>query len=327
MDKLVDLYKRKFVYLRLSITDRCNFRCVYCLPNGYQGTGSNNAELSVDEIRRLVHGFTLLGIQKVRLTGGEPTLRRELIEIASAISSMPEIKKLAITTNGHRLKELGPQLKKAGVTSINVSLDSLDSNRFNKITGVDRFHNVFNAVEGIASLGFESIKINAVLLKDANSDELGSFTDWIRNRNISVRFIELMRTGNNEELFRLRHLSGETVKLSLLENGWQAAKRKFDDGPAVLYEHPEYLGTIGIIAPYSKGFCDTCNRLRVSSRGALRLCLFGDSDAPLRQYLQSDDQREELAHEIQRLTLGKEPSHYLQKGNYGNTWNLSAIGG
>ena len=327
MDKLVDNYQRQFVYLRLSVTDRCNFRCVYCLPNGYQGPLSQEAELSVNEIRRLVQGFARLGVQKVRLTGGEPTVRRDLVEIASAISSIPEIKKVGVTTNGNRLRELALPLKKAGVTSINVSLDSLDPGRFHRITGMDRFSEVTGGIEHALMLGFENIKINAVLLKESNSDELSRFMEWVKDRPISVRFIELMRTGKNQALFEEKHLSGGVIQFELLRAGWKPVSRKVDDGPAVIYEHPSYLGTIGIIAPYSKDFCKTCNRLRVSSRGALRLCLFGDGDASLRQFLNSDDSQEELTHEIQRLVLGKPVSHFLHEGIYGNTWNLAAIGG
>lgn len=327
MDKLVDTYERQFVYLRLSVTDRCNFRCVYCLPNGYQGPLSQDSELSVDEIRRLVQGFSRLGIQKVRLTGGEPTVRRDLVEIASAISCISQIKKIAITTNGNRLRELALPLRNAGVTSINVSLDSLDPDRFHRITGMDRFSEVMRGIEHALALGFENIKINAVLLKGSNGDELSHFMEWVKDRPISVRFIELMRTGKNQALFDEKHLSGGIVQFELLKAGWKPVSRKVDDGPAVTYEHPNYLGTIGIIAPYSKDFCKTCNRLRVSSRGALRLCLFGDGDASLRRYLSSDDSQEELTHEIQRLILGKPVSHFLHEGNYGNTWNLAAIGG
>ncbi len=327
LDKLVDTYERQFVYLRLSVTDRCNFRCVYCLPNGYQAPLSRDSELSVDEIRRLVQGFSRLGIQKVRLTGGEPTVRRDLVEIASAISCIPQIKKIAVTTNGNRLRELALPLRKAGVTSINVSLDSLDPSRFQKITGMDRFKDVVDGIEHALTLGFESIKINAVLLKNCNSDELSRFMDWIKGRPISVRFIELMRTGKNQTLFEERHLSGGVIQFELLKAGWKSAPRKLDDGPAMIYEHPDFQGTIGIIAPYSKDFCKTCNRLRVSSRGALRLCLFGDGDASLRHHLNSDDSQEALIQEIRRLVLGKPVSHFLHEGNYGNTWNLAAIGG
>jgi len=325
--ELVDSHHRKFVYLRLSVTDRCNFRCVYCLPNGYQPSQTLESELSVDEIRRLVAGFARLGIWKVRLTGGEPTVRRDIVEIASAVASVPGITQVAITTNGNRLKELAAPLRKAGVTSVNISVDSLDEKNFEEITGTKKFSEVLSGVDHALDSGFKSIKINAVLLKGANGHELSQFMSWVQDRPLSVRFIELMRTGKNADLFEKQHLSGGAVQFELLRSGWSPVPRKTGDGPAVVYQHPDYKGTIGIIAPYSSDFCKTCNRLRVSSRGALRLCLFGEKDESLRSYLSDDSLEENLADRIRYLVREKPVSHFLHEGKYGNTWNLAGIGG
>ncbi len=327
MRQLIDGFDRKFVYLRLSVTDRCNFRCVYCLPDGYQGPTAVEPELSIDEIRRLVSAFAVLGVQKVRLTGGEPTVRRDIVEVAAAVAAIPGIKNTAVTTNGYRLKELAQPLRKAGVTSLNISVDSLDPTRFREITGTDRFEPVMQGLERALELGYKSVKVNAVLLRGTNEDELSRFIAWVKDRPVSIRFIELMRTGKNAEFFEKKHFSGGEVQFELLKSGWKPVERNADDGPALVYVHPQYQGTMGVIAPYSKDFCKSCNRLRVTSRGALRLCLFGEKDASLRQFLSSDDLQDELVQELRNQVLRKPVSHFLHEGNYGNTWNFSAIGG
>lgn len=327
MFELVDSHLRKFVYLRLSVTDRCNFRCIYCLPNGYQKSQTAESELSVEEIRRLVGGFARLGVWKVRLTGGEPTVRRDISEIARAVALVPGIRQVAITTNGYRLRELADPLREAGVSSVNVSVDSLNERNFEKITGTKSFSEVTRGVDHALAVGFKSIKINAVLLDGMNGDELPRFMALVKDRPISVRFIELMRTGKNAGLFEKRHLSGGTIQLELLKSGWLPAPRAVGDGPAIAYQHPDHRGTIGIIAPYSSDFCKTCNRLRVSSRGALRLCLFGEKDQSLREYLKDDSCEEILSDKIRDLVREKPVSHFLHEGKYGNTWNLAGIGG
>jgi cyclic pyranopterin phosphate synthase len=165
MTDLIDAHQRKFVYLRLSVTDRCNFRCVYCLPRGYEPTPNQEVELRQDEIVRLMRAFSLLGVSKIRLTGGEPTVRRDLVEIAQQIHQIPGIEKVAITTNGHRLLEIGRSLKAAGIHSLNVSLDSLDPDTFNRLTGTDRFAQVFRGIDHALELGFPEVKINTRRLK------------------------------------------------------------------------------------------------------------------------------------------------------------------
>jgi cyclic pyranopterin phosphate synthase len=328
MSSLVDSHGRRFVYLRLSVTDKCNFRCSYCLPNGYVPSKSlNQPELSLDEIRRLVSGFGQLGFTKVRLTGGEPTLRRDIVQIAEVISSVIGLQKIAITTNGYRLLELAAPLRIAGVTAINVSVDSLDRETFKNITGTDRLERVLAGIDEAARVGFESIKVNAVLLKDTGAEDIGQFMDWVKRRPVSVRFIELMRTGTNEDYFSKQHVSAGNVQLKLLKAGWLQTSRRTDDGPAVVFKHPHYAGSIGIIAPYSSEFCQTCNRLRVSARGAMKLCLFGDRDESLRPYLQDDKDIGALTDRIQYLLTEKPVSHRLQEGIYGNTPNLASIGG
>lgn len=325
--ELQDSFGRNFEYLRLSVTEACNFKCLYCLPDGYKKPAGLAEALSVSEIRRLVSAFAALGFWKVRLTGGEPTTRRDLLSVVESVSRVPGIRRVGISTNGHRLNERVTDFRTAGITALNVSLDSLDPERFFSITGSREHDSIIRGLDRAIHLGFESIKVNAVLLKGINEPDLESFEEWVRERPISVRWIELMRTGRNTDLYRDRYLSGGEVRLRLLSRGWKMKSRESGDGPAWEFVHPKFVGRIGIIAPYSKDFCATCNRLRVSSQGKLRLCLFGEEDYSLRPWLKEDEQQEELIWKIQTLIDRKPQSHRLHEENYGNTWNLSSIGG
>lgn len=325
--KLQDPEGRSFPYLRLSVTNVCNFSCTYCLPNGYQKTGLESSELSVDEIRRLVTAFAGMGTYKVRLTGGEPTIRKDIMQVASAISGVDGIEKLAITTNGYKLNTKAETLYNAGVRAINVSVDSLDPGKFKAITGHNRFAEVIEGIDKCLELGFENVKINVVLMKDFNDIEFEQFMLLSKMKPISVRFIELMRTGDNIPFFNQHHLSTEALAERLTSTGWVQKLRGVGAGPATEYVHPHYKGRIGFIAPYSKDFCKSCNRLRVSSHGELQLCLFGDSRHDLRPLLQHDSQITELQDTIQNLLNYKKSHHFLHDNNFGITSNLASIGG
>ncbi len=327
MTKLQDPFDRKFSYLRLSVTDVCNFRCVYCLPKGYQKPKKSFTPLTLVEIKNLVLAFSELGITKVRLTGGEPTTRHDIVEIARVISEIQGIKKIALTTNGYRLSELVPHLKATGLSSLNVSVDSLDPENFSSITGKPLLHKVLDGISRAIQVGIASVKINVVYLKKINSAELERFLDWAKETPVAIRFIELMETGKNKVLFQSHHLSLGEIQFYLLKSGWSLIPKETDSGPAWEYCHPEYRGQIGVIAPYSKDFCQSCNRLRISSQGELKLCLFGEKNYSLRHLLQSQKYKEELKSTIQHLIYQKPISHFLHEGKYGNTWNLSSIGG
>ncbi len=326
MRDLSDQFGRKFPYLRLSVTDACNFRCGYCLPDGYKKTCSEPF-LSKDEIIRLVTVFAGLGVEKVRLTGGEPTLRRDISSIAADISCIPTIKTIGITTNGYNLKDKAKEFFASGITALNVSVDSLNLKKFNAITGHDKLEAVLSGIEAARTAGFTKIKINTVLLKGINDVDLPEFLSWIKHEQLSVRFIELMQTGDNLEYFRKHHQSAEVIKKQLLDLGFTESIRAYDAGPAQEFSHPEYAGKIGLIAPYSKDFCKTCNRLRITSRGDLRLCLFGESGYNLRSLLVSDEQSEELQNKIMELLNFKKESHYLGQGFTGITPHLASLGG
>ncbi|MDE1467527.1 GTP 3',8-cyclase MoaA [Aurantiacibacter sp. D1-12] len=324
---LIDGIGRRFEYLRLSVTDVCNFRCTYCLPDGYKKPCNRPSELSVDEVRRVVTAFAKLGLWKVRLTGGEPTLRRDFEEIARTVAQVPGIRRVAMTTNGYRLAERTVQWRAAGISAINISVDSLDPARFAEITGHDRLKQVFSGIDAAQGAGFDSIKLNAVLMRGVNDTELEAMIDFVSSRDLSLRFIEVMRTNDNAEFFAKRHVAGQSVIDRLQVLGWSRLPRQPGAGPAVEFGHQQAKGRIGIIAPYSKDFCATCNRLRMSSLGKLHLCLFGDAGIDLRPLLQSDDAQAELVERVRKLTSTKAPAHRLHQGNSGATPHLASIGG
>lgn len=194
--QLTDAFARKFYYLRLSITDVCNFRCTYCLPDGYKPGGvTNNGFLTVDEIRRVTRAFASLGTEKVRLTGGEPSLRRDFTDIIAAVRENDAIRQIAVTTNGYRLARDAAAWRDAGLTALNVSVDSLDARQFHAITGQDKFQQVMAGIDAAFAAGFEKVKVNTVLMRDVNHHQLDTFLAWIQPRPIQLRFIELMETG------------------------------------------------------------------------------------------------------------------------------------
>ena len=328
VSQLTDAFARKFYYLRLSITDVCNFRCTYCLPDGYRpGQVTNNGFLSVDEVRRVTRAFAGLGTEKVRLTGGEPSLRRDFSEIIAAVRENPAIRQIAVTTNGYRLARDIAQWRDAGLTALNVSVDSLDARQFYAITGQDKFRQVMDGIDAAFDAGFAKVKVNTVLMRDVNHHQLDTFLAWIKPRPIQLRFIELMETGDGGELFRKHHLSGMVVRDELLRRGWVRQLRQRSDGPAQVFCHPDYAGEIGLIMPYEKDFCASCNRLRVSSVGKLHLCLFGDGGVDLRDLLSDDDQQQALQARIADALQQKKQTHFLHQGDTGITQNLSYIGG
>lgn len=327
MSLLADRFGRTFPYLRLSIIEACNFRCTYCLPNGFQARPGRPEPLSREEIARLLQGFESVGLRKLRLTGGEPSLRRDLPELIATAAAIPGIETIGLTTNGTQLDRRVGRWREAGLTNLNVSVDALDGDRFKAITGHDRLGEILRGIEQARELGFKSIKLNAVLLRGLNDDQMPAWRDYLRDRRVSVRFIELMQTGDNRAYFERHHQRADLLEASLLDEGWRLLPRATDAGPAREYAHADYAGRIGVIAPYSKDFCADCNRLRVTHTGDLRLCLFGNEGIPLRPLLQRDEDRQRLASTL-RTQLGlKTISHRLHEGETGLVPNLSTIGG
>ncbi|WP_281647660.1 GTP 3',8-cyclase MoaA [Parendozoicomonas sp. Alg238-R29] len=326
MNKLQDRQGRRFPYLRLSITDLCNFRCQYCLPDGCQEPQHKTA-ISLDEIRRIATAFAALGTNKIRISGGEPSLRSDFCSILRTVRDVPGIDTVAVTTNGYKMDRRIERWIDSGMTHLNVSIDSLEPAMFHRITGHDRLDEILRGIDIGFAAGLPSIKVNTVLMKNLNDRELDRFLDWIKDQPITVRMIELMETGDMPEFFNKHHLSGKVVRQQLLDKGWVQMIRPDNAGPAQEFSHPDYQGRIGLIMPYSKDFCDSCNRLRVNSQGDLQLCLFAEQGYSLRHLLQSDDQQELLTTRIQEVLQLKEDKHFLDQGFTGSTTNLSIIGG
>jgi len=327
---LQDTFGRKFPYIRLSITDVCNFKCIYCLPEGYKKTpGDIRGFMSAEEISRLAKALAELGVRKIRLTGGEPTVRKDFFDILKDMKQNSKIEKVTMTTNGYQLDKIAKQLYETGLNGINISIDSLNKETFKNLTGHDRLPEILNGIKILQDLDFKNIKVNAVLLKGINDSEkdFDIFSDFINDNKIDFRFIELMETGDNEEFFKKNHVPAKVFKDYLEKNNWLYQTYGKDAGPALNYIHPDFRGKFGLIAPYSKDFCKTCNRLRITARGDLRLCLFGNTGTKLRHLLQEDSQKDELVDLITSQLRLKKASHHLELGDTGITPNLSSTGG
>jgi len=274
----------------------------------------------------LVTAFAELGTWKIRLTGGEPSVRKDFIDIIKTIRAITGIAQIAMTTNGYKLNQRIEDWVNAGLTHLNVSVDTLDPKLFNSLTGHNSLKQILAGIDTALSLPIQRVKLNAVLLKNINSHQINDYAELLRKKPLSMRFIELMQTGDNLEYFNRYHVSAQVLKNHLLCNGWTEKLRELAAGPAQEYIHPDYQGSFGVIAPYSKDFCDNCNRLRVSSTGDFHLCLFGDHGYNIRDLLQVESQREELKQRLCELLGKKRKQHFLHDKNTGGIPNLASIG-
>ncbi len=330
MSMLQDSFGRRFPYIRMSITDVCNFKCGYCLPNGYQADKSDNRTfLNIYEIERLTKALSELGVCKIRLTGGEPTVRQDFFDILKVIKKHSGIKKTVITTNGYHLDQKAQKIKESGLDGINISIDSLDRETFKNITGHDRLPEILEGIKKLQELNFKNIKINAVLLKGVNDKEedFEKWAEFIKTNKVDFRYIELMQTGDNLDYFNRYHVPSSKFVNYLNKKNWIFQTFGKDAGPSKNYINTNYKGKFGVIAPYSKDFCKSCNRLRITAKGDLRLCLFGNTGINIRHLMQKDDQTEELKDLILKQLNFKKESHYLELGETGLTKNLSTTGG
>lgn len=323
---LKDRYGRRFSYLRLSVTEACNYRCTYCLPDGFCPREKPD-ELRLEEISSLVKTLAKCGTKKIRLTGGEPTLRKDLKEIIRICADTQGISEVALTSNGYRLQHQLREYVEVGLSSVNLSIDSLDAEQYRNITGHDKLQQVLNAAQLANELGMKSVKINVVLMRTHNADRLSDFVEYVKHHRVSIRFIELMRTNDNVEFYEAQHVPAQIMLEDLKANGWQVAPKKAAlAGPAVELEHADYLGKIGFIMPYSSNFCSDCNRMRIAANGNLHLCLFNQANSNVRPYLQgSDDSR--LIQHLSELTQTKWQGHQLEQGYSGTTSQLAMLGG
>lgn len=325
---LIDKFGRRFEYLRLSITDVCNFSCQYCLPDGYQCDTPRNF-MSATELNMVVQAFAKMGTKKVRITGGEPSLRSDLPKIIEQTATVAGIEQVAITTNAYKLEKEVDTWVNAGLTSVNVSIDSLDPRQFKQITGDTRLDSILKGIDKAVSLGLQ-VKVNAVLLKEFSETQLSLFFEYVKTHNITLRFIELMQTGDNQSYFNKQHLSGQSIENKLIDLGWSRKQKAQWAGPAKVYRHADYQGRIGLIMPYSKDFCADCNRLRISALGKLHLCLFAEKGIEVRDLVAKSIAKNDpslLISQIQDLLGQKEATHYLDSGYTGATQHLAMLGG
>jgi cyclic pyranopterin phosphate synthase len=323
---LSDGFGRRFSYVRLSVTEVCNFRCTYCLPDGWKRSGPLSF-LSPSEIANLAGALAEVGISKIRLTGGEPSIRNDLIDIIANLAAVSGIAKIAMTTNGWNLDRRIRGWRNAGLSHLNVSVDSLDRDTFHRITGHDKLPVVLAGVDQALALDFAAIKLNAVLLRETVNSGFSAWAEFVRDRPVTVRFIELMRTGDNADYFADNYVEGRVVTDWLDANGWKREAKAIDGGPAAEYSHPDFRGRVGLIAPYAAGFCDGCNRLRVTAKGKLRLCLFGEGGCDLRDLLQHAEDREALKLRLADALRGKAAGHRLHDNNPGDLRHLAELGG
>jgi cyclic pyranopterin phosphate synthase len=328
---LRDSHNRIIRDLRISLTDRCNFRCFYCLPNGEPPLARKETILTFEEIAYLAEIFVSLGIEKIRLTGGEPMLRRNIEELVEKLSKLkPGLKDLALTTNGFDIPRKAEVLKAAGLDRITISLDSLDTDRFREITGVDNLAEVLAAIEAAKTHGFYPVKINAVVVRGVNDDELVDFARFARRMRIEMRFIEYMPLDSGHDWDRSKVVPGREIfekingvyplELKNSTRGTETAwKYKFQDGEG---------GGIGIIAPVTEMFCGACSRIRLTADGQIRTCLFSTVEHNLRDYLRSGATHTELVQFIEDVTLKKEARHHINEPDFiPASRTMSFIGG
>lgn len=316
-----DDHNRRINYLRLSVTDLCNLRCRYCMPK--QGIEKKNHQeiLSFEQISTYVDTLVGMGIDKVRITGGEPLVRKDILTLLSAIGHHKEIKEFTLTTNGLLLKSMASALKEAGIQRVNISLDSLNPEKFRKMTRGGDLSDVIEGIEAAEKVGLTPIKINVVLIGGFNDDEIEDFIRLTVNRKIDVRFIELMPIGQVAHWSLDNFISADTVLQKVPE------LIKADDvehgSPAVHYRLPYGQGRVGLIRPISCKFCKDCNRIRLTSSGQLKYCLHSNDVLDLRQIRQEPEALEKA---IQDFIMKKPYEHQLEDGCYSLT-NMVGIGG
>lgn len=316
-----DSFGREINYLRISLTDRCNLRCEYCMPGKGIDKFPHEEMLTLEEIYKISETFVELGINKIRLTGGEPLTRLNVVDLVSKISKLEGIKDLAMTTNGVLLKKFAGPLKEAGLNRVNISLDTLDPKKYTEITRGGKLTDVIEGMEEAKRVGLTPIKINTVLIGGFNDDEIEDLVRLTEKEEIDVRFIELMPIGEAIDWSKEKFLSNDTIINRVKE--LRPVSREDESSPAVYYKLPNGKGNVGIINPISCKFCKDCNRVRLTSKGQLKLCLHSNLEIDLRTALRNGEDLKKLIIE----SIGrKEESHHLEDGNY-ITKNMNEIGG
>jgi cyclic pyranopterin phosphate synthase len=323
---LRDNFNREIHYLRLSVTDRCDFRCFYCLPREFRGFETPEEWLTSDEIERVVAQFAALGVQHIRLTGGEPLVRKELPEIARRITSLPGIEELSLSTNASRLAAHAETLREAGVGRLNISLDSLQEETFKRITG-SRLQPVLDGIEAASATGFKPIKINMVIMRGINDHEVEAMIDYCQRHALALRFIETMPVGDGG-----RHASEHYLPLTEIEERLQQRHRLSPaalrgSGPARYFQVDDSELVVGFITPQSQHFCETCNRVRLSVTGDLHLCLGQEDRLELRPLLRSGASDESIQQAIRQAIARKPERHQFNEAPTAILRPMSALGG
>ncbi|CAA9408096.1 MAG: Cyclic pyranopterin phosphate synthase (MoaA) [uncultured Pyrinomonadaceae bacterium] len=333
---LRDAHNRIIRDLRVSLTDRCNFRCFYCLPNGEPPLARKETILTFEEIEYVCDIFVSLGIEKIRLTGGEPMLRKDievligkLARLKSQISN-PKLKDLALTTNGHTFPRRAENLKRAGLDRVTISLDSLRRERFKEITGVDALENVFDSIEAAKKYHLTPVKINCVLVRGRNDDEIVDFARFARENDVKMRFIEFMPLDSGHDWTRESIVSAREIREKINARFPLALKEKSRGAEtAWRYEFADGApGEIGIVAPVTEMFCGACSRIRLTADGQIRTCLFSTEEYNLRDCLRSGSNRAEIVEFIRSVVLKKEARHTINDEKFAPaSRSMSFIGG
>jgi cyclic pyranopterin phosphate synthase len=308
----LDPFGRNINYLRISVTDRCNLRCIYCMPPEGVPQISHNEILSYEEIWTVVRAAAELGINKIRLTGGEPLVRAELPNLVRMLSQIKGIEELLLTTNGTFLKKYVLELKQAGLSRVNVSLDTLKLDKFRYITRLGELKTVLEGIEAAKEAGFEPVKINTVVMRGINDDEILDFAKMTYEDGWHVRFIELMPFKGVAEFVPSIELRQHISLLGKLE----PCASVTGNGPAMYYRLAGAKGTIGFISPHTEtSFCSRCNRMRLTPDGKLRPCLLGEDEIDLKMPLRNNASMEELKRLILKAVASKPEHHHLGGGN------------
>ena len=285
---LIDRFGRQINYVRLSVTDRCDLRCVYCMSEDMTFVPREQL-LTLEEISRIGRIFVELGVNKIRISGGEPLTRKNILQVFESLGPLQGLKDLTITTNATLLPRYAQSLKDSGVTRVNISLDTLDAERFRNITRIGDIEKTLAGIDAALDAGFHSVKLNAVVLKNRNHDETYKLVEFVRQRGMDISFIEEMPLGvvgshDREETF----YSSEMIRNDLLEYYELSATTENSGGPARYYRMPDSDSRIGFISPHSHNFCDTCNRVRVTAEGLLLLCLGQEHSIDLRRSVRAN---------------------------------------
>jgi cyclic pyranopterin phosphate synthase len=329
LPQLADAFHRPITYLRISVTDRCNLRCTYCMPETGLPWLPKDGILSYEEIVRIVRAAASIGVRRIRLTGGEPLLRRDLVDLVRMIAAIDGIEEIALSTNGILLAESARALRDAGLTRVNVSLDTLDAARFRAIARRDGLDRVLAGIDAALAAGLEPLKLNCVVMRGQNDDEVGAFAELTRTRPIAVRFIEVMPVAENVGDHVDQYVSATEILERIGTIGdLRPVSGPAGNGPARYYAFPGAAGTVGVISPLSHDYCETCNRVRLSADGRLKLCLFGDHFIDLRTPLRDGASDEQLIAIFRGSMYVKPERHHLDVGQTASAMRaLSEIGG